>query len=252
MSIQSPFKRTVRPFRVGDYVPSNGQMSYVRTTSYSTDARPYIRGFVRLQREVRNLFEFIHPSDGNLNTHSEHVGVLLARACFEVETNLTAILRENSYAKGGNWTMEDYKKIEGSHKLSSYEVQLPEWHGTQSVRMPFRTWSAANGGLDWYKAYNKFKHDRVSNIEQATFGNLIEAWCGLFVLLSSQYFRDEFGDERVTVGFADILNPGEFWHGIGGYLKVKFPISWQDSDKYDFQLTSANFSDPNFATSFSY
>jgi hypothetical protein len=252
LSLKAPFKRTIRPFMSGEYLPSNGSWAYVRMPCYSTDPRLYIRGFLRLQSEVRKLFEFVYPSDGNVNTHSEHIGILLARACFEVETNLTAILRENGYTKSANWTMEDYRKIDQSHRLSCYEVRLPEWHGQQNILKPFEGWSKSNGSLNWYQSYNKYKHDRVLQIDKASFRNLIEAWCGLFTLLSAQYSVDEFSDEHKTNGFADITDPGGFWHGVGGYLKVKFPTNWSDAEKYDFQLTSESWTDPSFAQSFNY
>ncbi len=251
MTIKAPYKRTIRPFKVGDYVPPNGLSSYVRTSSYSHDPRPYIRGFLVLQRDIRSLFEFIHPSDNNLGTYSEHIGILLVRTCFEIETNLTAILRENGYSTEKYWKMCDYKKIEQSHRLSDYEVCLPEWVGFQNSVKPFDRW-LLGGTLLWYEAYNKFKHDRVANLSKATFRHLIDAWCGLFVLLSAQYFLDEFSVEKEVTGFADLLNPGEFWHGIGGYLKIRFPTNWPEADKYDFLLNGPNFSDPTFSVNFPY
>jgi hypothetical protein len=226
-------------------------MSFVRAPSYSSDPRPYIRGLLLLQREIRNLFEFIHPSDENLGTYSEHIGILLVRACFEVETNLKAVLRENGYSSPKNMTMNDYKKVELSHKISGYEVLLPEWTGTKNTVCPFQNWSSS-GSLDWYNAYNKFKHDRVANLAEATFKHLIDSWCGLFALLSAQFFLDGFSVEKETIGFAHTLHPGEFWHGIGDYLKIKFPAGWSDADKYDFTLTDQNFVDLAFAREFPY
>ena len=137
MAIQAPYRRTVRPFIRDDYEPSDGQMSFVRNPSYSSSPRPYIRGFLALQRDIRSLFEFIHPSDDNLGTYSEHIGVLLVRACFEVETNLKAILRENGYTSTKEyWNMADYKKVERSHRLSQYEAQIPEWVGANDIVRP--------------------------------------------------------------------------------------------------------------------
>lgn len=148
--------------------------------------------------------------------------------------------------------MEDYRKIELSHKMSSYNVQIPEWHGNKNIRTPFNAWAEPKGSLTWYQSYNNYKHDRVVEIEKANFGNLIEAWCGLFVLISAQYFLDEFSDDAQVTGFAPIHEPGEFWHGIGGYLKVKFPTNWSDCDKYNFSHTSDNFSNPQFSRLYDY
>ncbi|MGL4488315.1 MAG: hypothetical protein ACRCU5_02595 [Rhizobiaceae bacterium] len=251
MTIQAPFKRTVRPFRNGQYSPKSGQMSFVRTSSFSSDPRPYIRGFLILQRDIRSLFEFIHPADVNLGTYSEHIGILLVRTCFEVETNLKAILKENGYLSTSNWTMSDYRKVESSHRLSEYEVLLPEWSGAGNTIVPFQIWRTS-GKLDWYQAYNKYKHDRVANLHEATFGQLINAWSGLFALISAQYFLDDFSVEKKPIGFAHTLSAGEFWHGVGGYLKVKFPVSWPDAEKYDFTLVPGSFQDSSFAANFPY
>ncbi|MGL4636840.1 MAG: hypothetical protein ACRCWF_12730, partial [Beijerinckiaceae bacterium] len=229
MALTSPFKRTVRPFKDGEYAGMNDRKAFVRMPSYSIDPRSYIRGFLVLQRDIRFLFETIHPASQNLNTYSEHIGILFTRACFEVETNLSAILRENGYLKGSNLTIDDYKKIEISHKISEYEILLPEWHGGTYQVKPFDAWKDGSK-LIWYSDYNKFKHDRVENLEKATFQNLIDAWCGLFALISAQFFLDEMSIEKQVIGWGHSLAPNEFWHGAGGYLKVKFPTSWEDHD----------------------
>jgi hypothetical protein len=251
MTLQEPYKRTVRPFKVGDYLPSDGSYCYVRTPSYSLNPGSYIRGFLVLQRDIRSLFEIIHPSDTNLDTYSEHIGMLMVRACFEIETNLKAILRENGYTSRQNWTMDDYKKVEQSHNLSRYEVLLPEWVGAQSTLKPFEKWASAKK-LEWYTAYNTFKHDRVENLSKATFRNLIHAWCGLFVIIGAQYGFDDFSVEKQNVGFENFFKAGEFRHGIGGYLSIKFPTNWPEAEKYEFSLTAKNFDDPNFAVKFPY
>jgi hypothetical protein len=113
------------------------------------------------------------------------------RTCIEVEANCKAILQENGYADAGKWNIDDYKKIQPTHHLASYEVQLPHWHGTQSTRQPFASW-ATNAPLQWYQAYNLAKHDRRSNFQRASFTVLIDAVCGLVALLSAQFLSTIF------------------------------------------------------------
>jgi hypothetical protein len=51
------------------------------------------------------------------------------RICIEVEANFKAILNENIYSKDEkDWNMDDYKKINITHHLSSYKVTLPIWN----------------------------------------------------------------------------------------------------------------------------
>lgn len=112
-----------------------------------------------IQKDLQLLFDYIEPSDRNLDCFSYRILELLIRTCIEVEANCKAILVENGYAKTGRLTMKDYKKIDVSHRLSSYEIGLPVWSGTKKIRHPFKNWS--NGDtLNWYSAYNATKHDR--------------------------------------------------------------------------------------------
>jgi hypothetical protein len=200
MAILAPFKRTVRPFVVGGYQPRDGGMSYVQMPSYAENPRAYIRGFITLQRDIRDIYEYIEPSDISLDVYSDRIGRLLTIACFEVESNFKAILRENGFSKDpGSLSMIDYKRIEASHRLSQYEVLLPEWAGKQSTVKPFASWKDGSA-LKWYHNYNKYKHDRVQNAELANFRNLIDAWCGVFVVLSSQFFDSDFSVDAQVIG----------------------------------------------------
>ena len=114
------------------------------------------------------------------------------RACVEEEANFTAILIENGYKKsGGNLTMQDYKLVNHSHRLSAYETRIPGWHGAKGVRRPYTGWEN-NGPLPWYQAYNKSKHNRHESFPLATFDALIDAMCGLAVLLSAQFHDEDY------------------------------------------------------------
>jgi len=127
--------------------------------------------------------------------------------------------------------MRDYKKIEKTHLLSSYVVKAPHWNGVKATRMPFSAWSSG-APLPWYDAYNITKHDRHSEFEEATFEHLIDACCGLLVILSSQFETEDFspGEELWACGGSD----DGMESGIGGYFRVKFPTNWQSSLQYDF------------------
>src|SRR6266478_9389592 len=119
--LQTPYRRTARAFLNGCYF--GGRLGYIRHPKFAENAEMYIRGFLLLQKDMVNLFEYIEPVDQNLRCYSFRVYELLLRACVEVEANCKAILRENGYTKSGYMNMRDYKKIDSSHRLSSYEVK---------------------------------------------------------------------------------------------------------------------------------
>jgi hypothetical protein len=95
--------------------------------------------------------------------------------------------------------MADYKKVNLTHKLSLYEVKLPYWRGTENVRIPFKDWNSGYSP-NWFRAYNKSKHDRLGEFKQATFRTLTDAICGLVAILSSQFYTIDFSPSENGIG----------------------------------------------------
>lgn len=241
MPIQRPFKRTVRQFTNGSY-SEGGRWAYITHKNYAKVPEHYIRAFLLLQKDLLLLFDYVEPADINLKTYSYRIHELLLRTCIEIEANLVAILKENGFNKSGNWNILDYKKINLSHRLSSYEIKLPVWNGEQNIRKPFVEWETKDS-LVWYQAYNKTKHDRQTEFQQATFENLLEAFCGLYALLSSQFYTHEFSSSDSFLVFGGMDDGME--SGIGSYFRVKFPNDWPEQAKYDFNWRELeNMDDP--------
>jgi len=187
MGIGKPFRRTARIFTDDTYF-KGGKWKYILHDSYAQNSASFIRSFLLIQKDTRELFDFIKASDQNLCAYSYRIHELLVRACIEIEAIFTAILRENNYQRNDkkNWTVEDYKKIEQSHFLSRFAVKITDWDGNCGKRMPFRAW-CQDRSLNWCQAYNRTKHDRHRNFREANFENLVDAVCGLAAVLASQF-----------------------------------------------------------------
>ncbi|HWN09292.1 MAG TPA: hypothetical protein VNO50_08515, partial [Pyrinomonadaceae bacterium] len=143
MAVNKPYRRICRQFTNGSYA-EGGRSQYIKHPKYAKSPEHYVRAFTLLLTDMQELFDYIEPSDENLCCYSYRVHELLLRACIEVEANCKAILTENGYTKSDDMTMKDYKKVNISHRLSSYEIKLPFWHGALSIRQPFLPW--ATGG----------------------------------------------------------------------------------------------------------
>ena len=191
----------------------------------------YIRAFLLILKDLCELFDYIEPADKNLACYSYRIHALLLRACVEVEANCKAILRENGYRRTGEWNMNDYKKIEKTHLLSSYEITVPNWTGSEGTRSPFAAWSSGSP-LPWYQAYNTTKHDRHAEFEEATFGHLIDACCGLLAVLSAQFATNDFSPGPTLLSLDGPSDGTE--SGIGGYFRVRFPQNWPTELRYEF------------------
>jgi hypothetical protein len=253
MSFDKPFHRNYRPVKAG---PNSGYSSwaYIVDRSYSNNPEYYTRAFSIIQEDIIKLFEYVEPSDINNATYSFRIHELLIRICIEVEANFKAILRENIFEpkdKFGkprpekNWKIDDFKIVNKTHHLDDYGIELPFWKGQLNIRKPFEAWKN-NLPLSWYQAYNQSKHDRVHNFDKANFGNLIDAYTGLCVILSSQFRTEDFMPGGQSLGVnTDSYFGGGF--GIGNYLIVDFPDNWEDEEIYDFDWSKLKTETERFA-----
>jgi hypothetical protein len=152
------------------------------------------------------------------------------RACVEIEANCKAILFENGYHSKRDLNMSDYKKLNKTHHLSSFQVRLPVWQGSANVRTPFQHWQTGQS-LPWYKAYNDVKHSRHQKFQQSNFQNMLDAMCGVVAILGSQFVTIDFGPEAY-VGLSSRAEGYEI--AIGGYFEIRFPDDWSADEWYTF------------------
>lgn len=229
MGVERPYRRTCRQFIDGRYA-EGGRWEYMIHSMYAQTPENYVRAFLIFLKDLEDLFDYVEPAEKNLPCYSYRIHALLLRACVELEANCKAILKENEYGKAGSWDMRDYRKIDKTHLLSKYEVKVPNWNGNGAIRTPFDNWQSG-GALPWYDAYNATKHDRHDEFQEATFEHLIDASCGLLVILSAQFRTNDFspGGSFLVDASRDGLETG-----IGGYFRVRFPEDWPEHLRYDF------------------
>jgi len=230
MSIDRPYRRTCRPFVDGSYTDGDRWM-YMVHPKFAQSPVQYIRAFLLLLKDLQELFDYIEPADKNLTCYSYRTHALLIRACLEFEANSTAILTENGYTKTGGMTMNEYQKIDLTHRLSSYQVKVPNWNGSKNMRTPFSAW-ATGGRLAWYETYNLTRHNRHAGFEEATFDHLLDACCGVLVILSAQFETNNFTPGNYLKAWGG-PNDGMV-NGIGDYFRVKFPQDWPQELRYEF------------------
>ena len=173
----------------------------------------------------------------NLSTDCTSMLNLPMRTCIEIEANFKAIFNENTFTlkSEDHWNINDYRKINVSHHLSSYTIKFPQWEGKCNEFRPFQPW-AENESLSWYRAYNATKHNRVKKREQANFYNLLSAYSALAILLAAQ-FRDKSFTPGPSV-FADGGSDsyyGAVEYAIGDYLIIEYPSDWTDDELYNYE-----------------
>ena len=94
MGISKPFYRIARPKA---YIPD-----YAVDPRYAKDRLQLSRAYVNIEKELRNIFNYIEPDEDNRNAFSFELYSLLLRACTEVELNCKQIMEANDARSHGN------------------------------------------------------------------------------------------------------------------------------------------------------
>lgn len=250
--ITKPYHRNCRAIKDG---PNSGYSSraYISDPEYAEDAVHYTRALILIQNDLASIFEYLEPSEESQTAYSYRIHALLMRTCVEIEANFKAIFRENIFSASlEKLSMEDYKKVEVTHHLSSYEVMLPIWNisserSASEIRIfkPFGPWESvretqgpknlANESLDWYQAYNASKHNRHADFKKANLENLVLAVAGLVVLVASQFKDESFSGGRSLLA----IDGGGYYPmepALGNLFMIKYPGSddWEEDELYDF------------------
>lgn len=121
---------------------------------------------------------------------------------------------------------------DNSHYLSDYAVKMPYWTAGNSAREPFAEWKNGHT-LAWYQAYNTSKHDRAQELRAATFAAVIDAFCGLSAVITTQFLFHDFGPANGVLTDQGIGDGYE--EGTGQYVRLKYPSSLPSADRYDFK-----------------
>ena len=231
MAVDKPFFRTFRMFTDGDYT-SSGRSGYVDHPLFAKSPENYVLASQLIIDDLRELFEYVEPSDINLATYSFRIHSLFVRTCIEIEANFKAILLENGYCNndGRKLNICDYMRLEHTHFLSDFAIIYPHWNGENSKRHPFKEFRKG-ASPKWYKSYNAVKHDRKETFIQANLSNLTDSIAALAVILAAQFGPNNF--ERGSV----VLSLGSndpYENSPTGYLRVEYPKSIQEEDRYSF------------------
>ncbi|MCK1298038.1 hypothetical protein IVB33_29795 [Bradyrhizobium sp. 24] len=145
MPVAKPFHRNFRGIADG---PNSGysSLAYILDRDYARDAEHYVRALTLIQDDLRSIFEYVEPSAECMSAYSFRIHSLFMRTCIEIEANFKVILAENNCSRSGRQlNMVDYRRVDATHHLSSYEVMLPIWSGSPPTLRPFEQWRPLRG-----------------------------------------------------------------------------------------------------------
>ena len=201
-----------------------------------------IRAFDLMVTDFKKICEYIDPSDSNIVVYSHRLYEMFIRICTELESNMKAILSANGYIKKNKkkiiskeyWSITDYKKLEKPLKLSEYKVLINIWDNGRGLEIiPFANLAKGKTKkLVWYQDYNDVKHNREDKFHLASLENVIESFCGLFVILFAQFGVQVFNAYQIITEW-DEDSSNEIISERFSLFSLKPPM-WTEEEKYNF------------------
>lgn len=251
MAFSKPFFRNVRGMKPSRNAGYSG-WAFIEDEEYAENPAHYTRALLLILEDLKEIFDYVEPSQEGKSAFSYRIHALLTRTCIEIEANFKAILGANTFtpSSGRSTNIRDYRRVDATHHLSSYDVILPIWNGTAPVICPFSPWREKRGlpsdrgvPLPWYQDYNASKHDRQQEFKRASLWTLIEAVSALLILISSQFKNIAFDAKADHL----TMESGPFEPSIGELFRIKYPDDWADTERYDFDWAELKFKSDRFA-----
>ena len=246
-----PFYRNVRGVLPGPNAGYSG-WAFIRDPDYALNPAHYTRALALILQDLREIFEYVEPSMEGESAFSYRIHALLMRTCIEIEANFKAIFAAHDFPPSPRERLDirQYRRIDVTHHLSSYEVELPIWNGPLRTWRPFEPWHEFRGKaaprsgvpLSWYQAYNASKHNRQQEFRESNLGVLIEAIAALLVVVSSQFKSETFdaGADHLE------LESGPYEPSIGGLFRIRYPDDWSDEEAYSFDWSKLKLQSDRF------
>jgi hypothetical protein len=138
----------------------------------------YLNYYLLLEKNLEDIFKYIEPDKVNFKAYSLENAKLLLLIGSEVD-----ILMKEILPSGGNmdqYRAETLRSPDYGAKFYRKKVFIEKYGlEAKSPWINFRN----NKNPDWWRAYNNVKHDRFNNFKDANLQNVINALCGLFVIV---------------------------------------------------------------------
>ena len=149
-----------------------------------TEAKNHWNYFLALERDMELVSRYVEFSNSNFEVFSVELAHLLFAASSEVDVLAKLICKQVSPNANPD-NINGYKPIilQAMPDLPDTEVFVPRYG------LSFKPWLKWTGtsNPDWWRSYNKVKHERDAYFNQATLKNSLNA-LGALLLLTFHYY----------------------------------------------------------------
>lgn len=169
-------------------------------TIQTTSAKVHWNYFLAVERDLEIASRYIEFSEQNFETYSIELAHLLLAVASEVDVVAKLVCRQME--EGANvQNMDDYRNIimNTYPEAARLPILVPRYG------LSFKPWE--NWGRDvnpnWWRSYNKVKHERNVHFNQATLQNVLNAIGALLILVHRYYQTELSTNEGELLGEKD-------------------------------------------------
>ena len=139
--------------------------------------------------EVTNILPIVNEADLK-RYRSPRLVPILVETCSIIDTLFRAAIPEKFNRPTGRETTrrganiyDYYRELEKTFQLTNTKTLL--LYGKPSILSPFDKWSEdSNKPMEWWKTYNRLKHDRLKASNEANLFHCINALCALMQVMT--------------------------------------------------------------------
>ena len=141
--------------------------------------------FLSIESDLDRCSRFVHFSEENYETYSIEFARIIMASSSEFDTIVKNICKSIAPSESPSNITEYYPILMTKYpQFTSFAISIPKYNLT--IR-PWNDWTTESRPDWWSKGYNKIKHERDNNFEQANLKNALSSVTGLLVGLLYLY-----------------------------------------------------------------
>ncbi len=147
--------------------------------------------FLAIEKDLEKISRYIEFCSDNLQTYSIELAHILLSASAEVDVIMKQLC--DLLVSGSNFqSIKDYKSAITVHlpDFINEEIQIPRYGMTHR---PWENWNG-NSTPDWWRSYNRVKHQRNDHYNEANLQNTVNA-VGALLITAIYYYKLAFSQE---------------------------------------------------------
>lgn len=149
---------------------------------------PHWNYLLAIERDLEVLSRYVEFDQRNYACFSIEMARILLSAGAETDVVCKQICKAANPLSKADKIHQYRKEVTANFpNIAAFGVRIPRF---ELELMPWDEWRKKNGVPFWWTAYNKTKHERAAEYDQANLKNVLNAVAGLFVAVLHLYRRE--------------------------------------------------------------